>query len=106
MMKKTLIALMMMGLSTGAMAEEVSNAELLKEIKQLKKDVAELKDKYETEKRIKSLTSTEPVGPVWGPGEFEATMKQIELMMKKDKGIEPKKSGGIFYNSKGELIYD
>ena len=43
-MKKILIALMMMGLSTGAMAEEVSNADLLKEIKQLKKEVAELKD--------------------------------------------------------------
>ena len=43
-MKKILIALMMMGLSTGAMAEEVSNADLLKEIKQLKKEVAELKN--------------------------------------------------------------
>ena len=43
-MKKILIALMMMSLSTGAIAGEVSNAELLEEIIELKKEVAELKD--------------------------------------------------------------
>jgi len=43
-MKKILIALMMTTLSTGVMAEDVSNAELLEEIKQLKKEVAGLND--------------------------------------------------------------
>ena len=61
-MRKILIALMMMGLSTGAIAGEVSNVELLREIQELKKEVEDLK---KPEYSNRSNRKVEYICPKW-----------------------------------------
>jgi hypothetical protein len=91
-MKKTLIALMMMGLSTGAMADDISNKELLEKIKILENKIDDLQNDKPTGADFKVIVSMmeyevknkcDPNG-IWAehPSFCEQAKKDLEKQLK------------------------